>query len=194
MNDKSKNVLERIHEYFLMRDISFIFSGGIFITIVIHALNYEMQNYFIIITKNVYSFILFIVSSYFVGIFLYFLAPVCRIVPFETLKPKLCADTLEIYTDINKKFGSIAIRQLEKVLFFRNFGSTIGMGLIIAVFLEVYHYFNVKNFISLLLVVLFLLIGLFFVYIARMHNRSYDSSLRSFGSRLLSEKSNSSEV
>lgn len=188
MSDESKNIFEKIYENLFMRDISYIFSGGFFLTIIIYALNFNFLNLFNIITNNFYSFILFILLSYFIGTFLYFLAPLCRVIPFEILKPKICADKLEIYTDIQNKYGNFAIKQLERVLFVRNFSSTISMAFLLGIILEIYHFITYKIMIDLIIIILFFLFSLFFIYIARTHHKSYESSLHTFGSKLISEK------
>lgn len=188
MSDPSKNIIERMHENLLIRDITYIFSGGIFITISINTFDYDLNNYFNFITQNIYSFILFVLLSYFIGIVLNFLVPLFRILPFKIIKSKICSDTLDIYTDIQISFGNFAIKQLERILFIRNLFSTISLALILGILIDVFHSLYYEHQLNIIIIILFLILSIFFIYIARMQHESYEDSLRGFGTKLLTKK------
>ena len=145
MYQEIRDTLGTAYERFLMRDLTYVFAGLIIVTSVKYAYDGKIFDLFSVITKGWTNFILFFLSSYFLG---------CLTKEALTYwnqekdnkkvkKDNNClnylkyphwfstwhAKTKEYYIlmfKIQKKFGMSTIRRLERTAYFYHIGASIG--------------------------------------------------------------------
>ena len=154
MYQEIRDTLGTAYERFLMRDLTYVFAGLIIVTSVKYAYDGKIFDLFSIITKGWTNFILFFLSSYFIG---------CLTKEALTYwnqekdnkkvkKDNNCLNYLKcphwfstwhaktkkyyiLMFKIQKKFGVSTIRRLERTAYFYHIGASIGTASLVGLIL-----------------------------------------------------------
>jgi len=137
MPEEYKDVVSRIYENFLMRDLTYVFGGGLLLASVKYAYDGNLMGAIDYVSQNFLKFIVFVVISYFVGLI------VQEGVSFINIKikskskeiyivktapevPKSYNDYFLLMADIQKNYGVDTIRRIERTIYLKHVGATIG--------------------------------------------------------------------
>jgi len=142
----------RIYENFFMRDLTYIFGGSILLASIYHAFGANMsleKNLLCAIeyvTQNFFTFLILITVTYFIGIIVQegCLNLINKIIKTKSKDPEPY-DSIDVFkAHLNKEFGCDSLRELERVIFFKNVGSAIGAssGLSALIFFSYFYYIS----------------------------------------------------
>jgi len=113
--------VEHLYSYFLGRDICYIFSGGLFISIVKYAYLGEIN-----LPKGLsLEVISFLMVSYFVGISISAIANIINISPKEVLPTGYSSFSFD--QAVIKYYNERVLNQIERMIFMGNVGIYIGL-------------------------------------------------------------------
>jgi len=143
MPEEYKDVVSRIYENFLMRDLTYVFGGGLLLASVKYAYDGNLMGAIDYVSQNFLKFIVFVVISYFVGLI------VQEGVSFINIKikskskeiyivktapevPKSYNDYFLLMADIQKNYGVDTIRRIERTIYLKHVGATIGSASLIS--------------------------------------------------------------
>ena len=153
--------VEWFYTYFLIRDLVYLSGGGMLISI----WNYTLYNdLFLPIGLN-FELIIFLFSSYFIGVIITNLSLSFKI--FQLKKPGNYTSFIIAYKDMENKYSSAALNQLERLNYHRligvSFGTSFLFGGILISVVELYRKTPLTDYHYRVAVLLFILAILSFI-------------------------------
>ncbi|MBU4350474.1 MAG: hypothetical protein L6305_09180 [Actinomycetia bacterium] len=126
MGGNSNGIFSRIYETFFTRDFCFISGGSLLLIIIKYVLDGEVIDLINYITGNFLKFIVFLTFSYIIGVIvqegLYF----TKIIITTTKIPSSYKNYILVIEDIRKNYSTVTLREIERVIFLKQFVTCIG--------------------------------------------------------------------
>lgn len=159
----SNSIISKMYENFLARDLTYIFAGGLLLTNINYACNRNFKGFFNYITENLFKFIIFLGVSYFIGLItqegLSFINIKTKskkeiyIIKTRPEIPSQYKNYCSLMTDIEKYFGLITLKEIERTIYLKHIGTAIGSASLISSIILLFpliKYHNIKDFILFL--------------------------------------------
>lgn len=132
-----KDILSNAYENFFMRDLIYIFGGGLILGASFYAVGGDILEGLNFVSANFFKFTMFLVLAYFVGLVFNDLAKRLKIIQGETLG-SLPFNFTHLMAEIQKQWGPSSIKRIERCIYFRNVGSIIGVASLISAVILIY--------------------------------------------------------
>ena len=158
MSKNLNDIIDRMYENFLMRDLSYIFGGCILLGSLAYSLNGELTSIINYITNNVLIFILFLIVAYFIGIITQEGMAFTGLIKTRQKVPEPYEDYIILLINIKKYFGEDAIKYLERIIYLKHIGSSLGASSFIGtvlIFVRTVWYHKFQDFIVLVFMLTF---------------------------------------
>jgi predicted nucleic acid-binding protein len=128
MPEEITDVVSRLYENFLMRDLTYVFGGSLLLGSVKYVYDGNVINGIDYVSENFIKFIIFTGFSYCIGYIAYALCAkrilnIFKTVP-EVPEPYKHIDLLMMY--IEKNYGTEIIRRIERKSYIQRFGAAVG--------------------------------------------------------------------
>ncbi|CAG0951463.1 hypothetical protein METP3_00236 [Methanosarcinales archaeon] len=146
--DNDSSWAERFYTHFLGRDLSYLFAGGLFITIVQYALHRSIY-----LPRGMSLELLgYLLGSYFLGLAISEFSVEIQLVQKKSSIPNQYSEKLLFYQDFMTKFKPNVVNRYERTIYLMHVGSSVGVaalyGSIFMLFMTFYRVLN-SNFDSL---------------------------------------------
>jgi len=137
MTGEIRDIVGRMYENFLMRDLTYVVGGSVVLASIKYTCDGNLICSINYISQNFLRFIIFITISYFIGLLvqegiLLIRIKGCKIVETEPTPPHPYNDYLLCMADIQKKYGGDTIRRIERIIYLKNIGSAIASASLIS--------------------------------------------------------------
>ena len=123
--DGSRGVLENLYENFVARDLTFIFGGGVVSASFLFLIDRCPPKLLSSVMENLVYIIIFIITSYFIGVFCHELFYRCNIVkaPQEKIKKR---DVMFLETEAQQAGNGFLLRRIERLIFIKQIFGVVG--------------------------------------------------------------------
>jgi hypothetical protein len=163
MSENSNNIFDRIYENFFTRDFCYILGGSLLLIIIKYAWDRNIIDLINYITENFLKFIVFILFSYVIGVIVQEGLSFIKVVNTSTQIPSSHTNYLLAIEDIRKNYSEVTLREIERVIFLKHFGASIGGASLIGsivLLVIVIKFKRVQDYFLLLILILFTIVCL----------------------------------
>ena len=123
--DGSRGVLENLYENFIARDLTFIFGGGVVSASFLFLIDSCPPNLLKSVTENIVYIIIFIITSYFIGVFCHELFYRCNII--KAIQTEINGrDVMFIESEAQKKGMGFILRRIERLIYIKQIFGVMG--------------------------------------------------------------------
>ena len=148
MPGRIKDVVGDVYENFLMRDLTFVFSGSLLLASAKYAYGGKLIDTIDLISENGLTFIIFLAISYFIGLiiqegFLIFQEFVAKVFKTEKRLVKMDLNSAVLMARIYEKYGFDPIRRIERTSYLKQVGAAIGFASLISAFILLFNEFYI---------------------------------------------------
>ena len=167
MEKKLREIYLNLYESFLMRDLTYIFSGFIVLGCIFYFFEKEILKAIDYACENIFKFLFFLIISYFTGYMIRQGFAFIKVFKIKVHVP-LPYTYITLLGGIFNEYGKGSTGAIERLIYFMNMGSSLGSAFIISSLLFLLS-FIIKHKISDL--ILFMISGIFLV-ICLIENRT----------------------
>ena len=122
---------DRIYENFIMRDLTYVFSGSLLLISILYVCEGNLINCIEYISQNLIMFIIFVGISYLTGYIVFTGAMFLKI--FKKVQDVYAPrNELKILWEINNKYGPDTVKRIERESYLDRFARNIGSASLIS--------------------------------------------------------------
>ena len=163
MPEEVKDIVGRLYENFLMRDLTYVFGGALLLASIKYAYDGNLLDAIDYVSQDFLKFILFLTISYFIGLIVQEGASFIKIVKTRPKIPKPYNDYFILMEDIQEKYGFGTIRRIERIVYLKHVGAAVGSASLIGSFIllvSLIKYHKIGDFIAFFILIAFTIVCL----------------------------------